>query len=99
MGKVLSAGAAGRMYRPSSTTWILFLLLSACGGSDGPSTPALPSDPSTPLDLTTYGSEQGLTGRVIDASPDDNQNIWAATPDALYVLQPGQTTFKRFTAA
>jgi hypothetical protein len=51
------------------------------------------------VDLTTYGSDQGLTGRVIDAGPDDNQNIWAATPDALYVLQPGQTTFKRFTAA
>ena len=51
------------------------------------------------MDLTIYGSDQGLSGRVIDASPDDNQNIWAVTPDALYVLQPGQTTFKRFTAA
>lgn len=36
---------------------------------------------------------------MIDASPDDAQNIWAATPDTLYVLRPGQATFKPFTAA
>ncbi len=51
------------------------------------------------MDVTVYGGNQGLNGSVIDASPDDRQNIWAATPDALYVLQPGQTVFKRFTAA
>jgi Divergent InlB B-repeat domain len=51
------------------------------------------------MDLTIYGTNEGLTGTVIDAGPDDAQNIWAATPDALYVLQPGQTTFKRFTEA
>jgi hypothetical protein len=50
------------------------------------------------VDLTVYGGNQGLNGTVIDASPDDNQNIWAATPDALYVLQPGQSMFRRFTA-
>jgi len=50
-------------------------------------------------DLTVFGASQGLTGNVIDAGPDDAQNIWAVTPDALYLLQPGQTTFTRFTAA
>ncbi len=57
---------------------------------------------TTPLpitDLTVFGASQGLTGNVIDAGPDDAQNIWAVTPDALYLLQPGQTTFTRFTAA
>ena len=92
------------MDRRSSTVWVLFLVLSACSGSDSPSTSTSPSPAPSPspvpvMDLTTYGSDQGLTGTVIDASPDDNQNIWVATPEALYVLQPGQTTFKRFTAA
>ena len=40
-----------------------------------------------------------MNGTIIDASPDDAQNIWAVTPDALYVLRPGQATFRRFTAA
>jgi hypothetical protein len=50
-------------------------------------------------DLTVYAAAQSLNGTVIDASPDDAQNIWAVTSDALYVLRPGQTTFKRYTAA
>jgi hypothetical protein len=37
-------------------------------------------------------------GSIIDASPDDAQNIWAVTPDSLYVLRPGQTIFRRYTA-
>lgn len=57
------------------------------------------SKPVPVVDLTILGSSQGLNGAVIDASTDDAQNLWAATPDALYVLQPGQSTFKRFTAA
>ena len=50
-------------------------------------------------DITTYNATQNLLGSIIDASPDDAQNIWVATPDTLYVLRPGQTTFKGFTAA
>lgn len=49
-------------------------------------------------DLTLYAAGQNLTGTVIDAGPDDAQNIWAVTADALYVLRPGQTTFRRYTA-
>ena len=40
-------------------------------------------------DLTLYAAGQNLTGTVIDAGPDDAQNIWAVTADALYVLRPG----------
>lgn len=60
---------------------------------------ANPAGPWPVTDLTTYTSAQGLIGEVIDAGPDDAHNIWVATPDSLYVLQPGRTTFKRFTAA
>lgn len=92
------------MDRRSATVWVLFLVLYACSGSDSPSTSTSPSPAPSPspvpaVDLTTFGSDQGLTGKVIDANPDDNQNIWAATPEALYVLRPGDAKFKRFTAA
>ena len=50
-------------------------------------------------DLTLYASTQGLNGTIIDAGSDEAQNIWAVTPDTLYVLRPGQTTFTPFTAA
>src|SRR5688500_4799470 len=91
----------------------LLCLTAACGGSDNASPSSSsepppgqqpPPPPNTagpwPLaDLTSYGSAQNLNGTIIDASPDDAQNIWAVTPDALYVLHPGQTAFRRFTAA
>jgi hypothetical protein len=49
-------------------------------------------------DLTIFGASQGLSGNIIDAGPDEAQNIWAATPDALFVLPRGETRFRRFTA-
>ena len=58
-----------------------------------------PAGPWPVADLTIYASGQNLTGTIIDASPDDAQNIWAVSEDTLYVLRPGQTTFKRFTAS
>ncbi|MGZ3425115.1 MAG: hypothetical protein ACXVCV_00635 [Polyangia bacterium] len=50
-------------------------------------------------DLTIYGSAQGLGGDLIDANPDEGQNIWAANATTLYVLRPGSSTFQAFTAA
>lgn len=50
-------------------------------------------------DLTIYGSAQGLGGGIIDANPDDAQNIWAANGETLYLLRPGTTKFQAFTAA
>jgi hypothetical protein len=49
--------------------------------------------------LTIFAAAQGLNGTIIDAGPDEAQNIWAATADALYVLRPGESAFKRFTAS
>lgn len=80
------------------------------GGDDGaspvdlgrPSAPDLAYGPEGPwptADLTTYGPAQGLEAGALDASPDDAQNIWAATHEALYLLRPGETQFRRFTAA
>src|SRR6476620_5689614 len=89
-------------------------VLSACSGSDssppaGSTAPPPSSSPPPPggvagpwpvADLTPYAaSTHGLNGTIIDAGSDEAQNIWAATPDTLYVLRPGQTTFTPFTAA
>ncbi len=50
-------------------------------------------------DLTLYGAAQGLGGGIVDANPDEAQNIWAADGTTLYVLRPGSSTFQPFTAA
>jgi len=77
-----------------------------CGSNDDMTTaaapdltaPANPAGPWPIADLTLYNSAQGL-GPIIDASPDDAQNIWAVANDTLYLLTPGSTTFRKFTAA
>lgn len=64
--------------------------------TDGGTSPAGP----WPLaELTTYGAAQGLVGPILDASPDEAQNIWAISRDALFVMRPGQTRFSIFTTA
>ena len=67
-----------------------------------PTNPPPTSNPAGPwpvADLTLYAAAHALNGTIIDAGSDDAQNIWAATPDTLYVLRPGQTAFRQFTAA
>ncbi|HEU4683813.1 MAG TPA: hypothetical protein VFS39_04855 [Nitrospira sp.] len=58
-----------------------------------------PGGPWPVAELTVYSSEHGLIGQIIDAGPDDAQNIWAVTPDTLYLLQPGKPSAKAFTAS
>jgi hypothetical protein len=58
-----------------------------------------PAGPWPPNDLILYGGAQGLGGDIIDSSPDDGQNIWAASPSALYLLKPGAASFVKYTAA
>jgi hypothetical protein len=58
-----------------------------------------PAGPWPIADLTIYGGAQGLGGSLVDATPDDGQNIWAAAHDTLYLLRPGSTRFVSFTAA
>jgi hypothetical protein len=40
-----------------------------------------------------------LEAVIVGASTDEAQNLWVATNTALYLLQPGWTTFRRYTAA
>jgi hypothetical protein len=36
---------------------------------------------------------------VVGVSTDEKQNLWVATTKALYLLVPGQTSFRRFDAS
>ena len=74
------------------------------GGNDGgvvtgPDMGKIGPGPWPLADLTIYGSAQGLGGGILDANPDDGQNIWAANGETLYVLRPGSSTFQAYTAA
>jgi hypothetical protein len=63
-------------------------------------TPSPSPSPKSPWPLvdTAWGPEAGLTGRILDAGPDEAQNIWAASQDTLFLLRPGQTRFQAFRA-
>ncbi|MFL5359828.1 MAG: hypothetical protein ACJ78U_02585 [Myxococcales bacterium] len=49
--------------------------------------------------ITVYGSAQGLLERPISASTDEAENLWVVTTRALYLMRPGEGTFRRYTAA
>ncbi len=53
--------------------------------------------PTAPL--TLFDGTQGLDPDVVDVSTDEDQNIWAVSHNALYLLQPGQKKFKQYTDA
>ena len=53
--------------------------------------------PNAPL--TVYGGAQGLLEAPVSASTDEAENIWVVTNRALYLLAPGEKTFRRYTAA
>jgi len=68
------------------------------GGGSGGGDMAIGPGPWPLADITIYGAAQGLGG-IIDANPDEAQNIWAANGETLYLLRPGSSTFQSFTAA
>ncbi|OJH40084.1 hypothetical protein BON30_13565 [Cystobacter ferrugineus] len=54
--------------------------------------------PPTQGDWTFYGSAEGLPPRVLGVSADQGGNLWVAGgEDGLFVLEKGQTRFRRFT--
>jgi hypothetical protein len=56
--------------------------------------------PPTMGDWTFYSTAQGVPLRVYGVSADQGGNIWVAGgEEGLFVLQPGQTRFRRFTMA
>jgi hypothetical protein len=81
----------------------LMLGAAACqnGGASGvnPLTPAGGPGP-WPAGNAQYGAANGiLESPVVGFSTDESQNRWAATHDALYLLRPGETKFRRYDAA
>ncbi len=72
-------------------------------GDDGPATPPpieFGGPGPWPLENASYGAGNGILEQpVVGVSTDEAQNLWVATHAALYLLQPGQTTFRRYAAA
>lgn len=53
-----------------------------------------------PIDNITYGRNQGiLETPIVGTSTDETQNLWVATPAALYLLKPGDAQFRRYTSS
>jgi hypothetical protein len=44
------------------------------------------------------GADGLQEGPVVGTSTDEAQNLWVATPSALYVMRPGEKAFRRFTS-
>lgn len=74
-----------------------------CGAANVPNVCAYPpfGGPGPwPMDNVTYGAAQGIREQpVVGTSTDEAQNLWVATHNALYLLKPGWTQFKRYDAA
>jgi hypothetical protein len=75
-----------------------------CGGAPCPPPPP-PKKPGIdfgtqgpwPVQNVVYGSADGIEeSPVVAVTTDEAENRWVATPRALYVLRPGDKTFKRF---
>ncbi len=82
----------------------LALLLTACGGqgalgSGGAGARFGGASPWGGANAR-YGSADGILEQpVVGATTDEAQNLWVATRSALYLLKPGEKSFRRFTAA
>lgn len=52
-----------------------------------------------PIANRTFTSADGLQeGPVVGTTTDEAQDLWVATPSALYVMKPGDARFRRFTS-
>ncbi len=82
-------------------------LAEACGSpaghaAKGPGGPgvAFGTKGPWPVQNDVYGAGQGiLESPVVGVTTDEAQNRWVATPDALYLLRPGDTRFHRYDAS
>jgi hypothetical protein len=71
------------------------LLAAACGGGAGPHFETNPWGTAN----ATYAAAAGILEQpVVGATTDEAQNLWVATHAALYLLKPGEHTFRRFDA-
>jgi hypothetical protein len=52
-----------------------------------------------PISNTIYGAAQGISETpIVGTTTDETQNLWVATHQALYLLKPGESAFRRFSA-
>jgi len=69
------------------------------GGSTDGGTPQFGGPGPWPLENKTYGAAEGIQeSPVIAASTDEAQNVWVATPWAIYLMRPGDKQFTRFSS-
>jgi hypothetical protein len=53
-----------------------------------------------PVENRMFGAADGIAeSTVVGFSTDESQNRWVATPQALYLLRPGETRFRRYDAS
>jgi hypothetical protein len=53
-----------------------------------------------PMDsMFVYGPSQGLDEPPVSASVDEASNLWVVSTEALYLLTPGSSHFRKYTAA
>lgn len=74
---------------------------SGSGSGQPPAPGGQPGGPAGPwgAENRRYGAADGILEQpVVGASTDEAQNLWVATHDALYLLKPGDKTFRRFDA-
>ena len=89
---------------------LALLLLAACGGGavdpaadggTGAQAPVPGPSAAGPWGAGNrrYGLADGILEQpVVGASTDEGQNLWVATHEALYLLQPGDKSFRRYDA-
>lgn len=66
----------------------------------GSNTPRFGGPGPWPIANRSYGFAEGiLETPIVGHSTDEFQNRWVATREAIYLLQPGQSTFRRFDAS
>jgi hypothetical protein len=85
------------------------LAAAGCGSSGGQAAQGQAAPPGAdpfgtrgpwPVDNVVYGGANGIVEMpVVGMTTDEAQNRWAATPAALYLLRPEDTTFRRFDGA
>jgi hypothetical protein len=105
---VVAAGGCGGSAAPDAAGLDLGLdeaASNAFGASDLESADLSGADggphlfPWGPGPLIAMAADVGLGAPVLDATPDEADNLWAVTPDALYVRRVGAATFRRYTNA
>ncbi len=85
----------------SALAFTIVAVASACAGPPLPGGSGSKDPGPSPWGTSnaTYAVAAGIREQpVVGATTDEAQNLWVATPAALYLLAPGDRTFRRFDA-